>query len=123
MAGTDLATGNRTHILVVDDEPSIVDAVSTALRVLDVLAPCGIDGKRVDDPIDRTFADVVVLEREAEHGDERDGERGQREEDAVRDRRSMLCAAGREEPRRRGTGHAGQSSAEAAQPHQTALKR
>lgn len=86
MAGMGLATGNRTRILVVEDEPSIVDAVSTALRVLDVLAPCGIDGKRVDDPIDRTFADVVVLEREAEHGDERDGERGQREEDAVRDR-------------------------------------
>jgi hypothetical protein len=67
-------------------------------RALDVLLPRGVDGKRLDHPVDDLLADVVVLEHQAEDGDEHDGKRCQREENAIGDAGGVLGAACGEEP-------------------------
>ena len=59
-------------------------------RALDVSAALVAHRQPVDDRVDHVLAHLVVLEHEAEHRDEDDGERRQREQDPVGDRRRVL---------------------------------
>jgi two-component system, OmpR family, response regulator len=62
MVGTDSASGRGRRILVVDDEPSIVDAVSTALRYEGYDVHEASTGREALEAVSRHEPDLVVLD-------------------------------------------------------------
>ena len=59
---TEMAHSGGTRILVVDDEPSIVDAVATALRYEGYEVEEATTGREALEAVVRTEPDLVVLD-------------------------------------------------------------
>ena len=59
---TEIAPTTGTRILVVDDEPSIVDAVATALRYEGYEVGESTNGRDALEAVVRTEPDLVVLD-------------------------------------------------------------
>jgi CheY-like chemotaxis protein len=62
MAVDDVAVTNGRRILVVDDEPSIVDAVATALRYEGFEVEEATTGHQALEALGRTDPDLIVLD-------------------------------------------------------------
>ena len=53
---------DKTHILVVDDDPAILKLLSTNLRARDYKVTTAMDGEEALEAVERDFVDLIVLD-------------------------------------------------------------